>query len=190
MENSQQSHRISEKHNKESENHSHSDRETDKNTAEHGKMSHGGAYKKLFWMMLISFVSMFILMYAMVDQLANVIPNVNQLYMAGLMASPMLIIELLLMGKMYPNKKLNKILMGLGVLMMVLFWSGIRQQTAVGDVQFLKSMIPHHAGAILMVEESNLVDPEVRKLGEEIIKAQEEEIAVMRAKIKELQTRK
>ena len=41
--------------------------------------------------------------------------------MAGLMASPMLIIELLLMGKMYPNKKLNKILMGLGVLMMVLF---------------------------------------------------------------------
>lgn len=44
--------------------------------------------------------------------------------MAGLMASPMLIIELLLMAKMYPNKKLSKVLMGVGVLAMVLFWSG------------------------------------------------------------------
>ena len=171
-------------------NHSKHEMESGKESVQHAQESHASAYKKLFWMLLISFLSMFLLMYAMVDKLANVIPNINQLYMAGLMASPMLIIELLLMGKMYPNKKLNKILMGLGVLMMVLFWSGIRQQTAVGDVQFLKSMIPHHAGAILMVEESNLVDPEVRKLGEEIIKAQEEEIAVMRAKIKELQTRK
>ena len=102
----------------------------------------------------------------------------------------MLIIELLLMAKMYPNKNLNKILMGAGALAMLLFWFGIRQQTAVGDVQFLKSMIPHHAGAILMVEESNLVDPEVRKLGDEIIKAQQEEIAVMKAKIQELQNRK
>ena len=80
--------------------------------------------------------------------------------------------------------------MGAGALAMLLFWFGIRQQTAVGDVQFLKSMIPHHAGAILMVEESNLVDPEVRKLGDEIIKAQQEEIAVMKAKIQELQNRK
>ena len=187
MYSSKHSHKVSPDHSASGKTHSAHDMDSEQTN---GQMDHGGAYKKLFWMLLISFISMFILMYAMVDKLANVIPNINQLYMAGLMASPMLIIELLLMGKMYPNKKLNKILMGLGVLMMVLFWSGIRQQTAVGDVQFLKSMIPHHAGAILMVEESNLVDPEVRKLGEEIIKAQEEEIAVMRAKIKELQTRK
>ena len=171
-------------------NHSKHEMESGKESVQHAQESHASAYKKLFWMLLISFISMFILMYAMVDKLANVIPNINQLYMAGLMASPMLIIELLLMGKMYPNKNLNKILMGAGALAMLLFWFGIRQQTAVGDVQFLKSMIPHHAGAIFMVEESNLVDPEVRKLGDEIIKAQQEEIAVMKAKIQELQTRK
>lgn len=190
MENSQHGNNISTPHHAETGNHSRHEMESNAETVQHGKMSHRGAYKKLFWMMLISFVSMFILMYAMVDQLANVIPNVNQFYMAGLMASPMLMIELILMGKMYPNKKLNKILMGAGALAMLLFWFGIRQQTAVGDVQFLKSMIPHHAGAILMVEESNLVDPEVRKLGNEIIKAQEEEIAVMKAKIQELQNGK
>lgn len=187
MDKSTHSHKVSPDHSASGKTHSTQNMDSKK---ESEQMDHSGAYKKLFWMLLISFVSMFILMYAMVDKLANVIPNINQLYMSGLMASPMLIIELLLMGKMYPNKKLNKVLMGVGVLAMVLFWSGIRQQTAVGDVQFLKSMIPHHAGAILMVEESNLVDPEVRKLGEEIIKAQEEEIAVMKAKIKELQTRK
>lgn len=189
MENSQNSPKDTGNHNAATANHAKHDTPSD-DGAKHGKMNHSGAYKKLFWMLLISFLSMFILMYAMVDRLANVIPNINQFYMAGLMASPMLIIELLLMGKMYPNKKLNKVLMGVGVLSMVLFWSGIRQQTAVGDVQFLKSMIPHHAGAILMVEESNLVDPEVRKLGAEIIKAQEEEIAVMKAKIQELENRK
>lgn len=140
-------------------------------------------------MMLFSFAVMFILMYAMVDKLENVIPNVNQFYMAGLMASPMLLIELLLMQKMYPNKKLNAVLMGLSLVLSLLFWSGIRKQTAVGDIQFLKSMIPHHAGAILMVEESKLEDPEVKKLAEEIISAQNREIEFMKAKIKQLENK-
>ena len=185
MDKSTHSHKVSPDHSASGKTHSTQNMDSKK---ESEQMDHSGAYKKLFWMLLISFVSMFILMYAMVDRLSNVIPNINQFYMAGLMASPMLIIELLLMGKMYPNKKLNKILMGLGVLMMVLFWSGIRQQTAVGDVQFLKSMIPHHAGAILMVEESHLLSPGAPQLREEIIKAQEKETAVTRQKINEPQT--
>lgn len=63
-----------------------------------------GHYKKLLWMMIASFIAMYILMYAMVDKFDNVIPNFNQIYMAGLMSAPMLIIEILLMGRMYPNK--------------------------------------------------------------------------------------
>ena len=157
--------------------------------ADPANMKHENSYKNLLWMMLLSFAAMFILMYAMVDKLENVIPNVNQFYMAGLMASPMLIIELLLMRKMYPNKKLNATLIAVGVVLLLLFWFGIRFQTAVGDKQFLKSMIPHHAGAILMVEKSDLKDPEVKKLAEDIIKAQNEEIQFMKDKIKELEAK-
>ena len=85
-------------------------------------MDHGDHYQKLLWMMAVSFIAMYILMYAMVDKFDNVIPNFNQFYMAGLMSSPMLIIELLLMGKMYPNKKLNRLLISLGVLLLVVFF--------------------------------------------------------------------
>ena len=72
--------------------------------------AHKSQYPKLIWMIVISFIAMFILMYSMVDKFANVIPNINQFYMAGLMTAPMIIIEMLLMGSMYMNKKLNLII--------------------------------------------------------------------------------
>lgn len=152
-------------------------------------IDHGKPYQKLLWMIIFSFIAMYILMYAMVDKFSNVIPNFNQFYMAGLMSSPMLIIELLLMGKMYPNKKLNRLLISLGVFLLVVFFLLIRGQTAIDDKQFLKSMIPHHSGAILMVEQSELKDPEVMQLAEDILKAQQQEIDFMKAKIEELDNR-
>lgn len=151
-----------------------------------GAMRHGNQYKRLLWMMVLSFIAMFILMYAMVDKFANVIPNLNQFYMAGLMSAPMLIIEIVVMRKMYPNKKMNLIALTAGVVLLAGFYIAIRKQTAIGDKQFLKSMIPHHAGAILMVKESNLKDPEVKKLAQDIIDAQNSEIEFMKRKIKEL----
>ena len=47
------------------------------------EMMHKQAYLKLLYMALLSFASMYILMYAMVNQFANVYPNINQFYMAG-----------------------------------------------------------------------------------------------------------
>lgn len=66
-------------------------------------------YGRLALMTAVSFIAMFILMYAMVDRFDSVYPNVNQFYMAGLMAAPMVIIELFVMRAMYPDTKMNMI---------------------------------------------------------------------------------
>lgn len=153
---------------------------------QHSKELSSTMYKKLAIMIVLSFISMYILMYSMVDIFANVIPNVNQFYMAGLMTMPMLIIELLVMGSMYGNKKLNISLIITGFIALILFFTGIRQQVAVGDRQFLKSMIPHHAAAILMGKEASVTDPKIKELIKNIITSQQAEIEQMKAKLKEL----
>lgn len=151
-------------------------------TRQEGGMKHAH-YGRLLLMVILSFIAMYILMYAMVDRLDNVHPNTNQFYMAGLMASPMLVIELVLMGSMYRNRTLNLVLIALGIGIAVVFWILIRQQAAIGDRQFLKSMIPHHAGAILMCEQSSLRDPEILRLCREIVSSQRSEISLMKAKL-------
>ena len=125
-------------------------------------------------------------MYAMVDKYDNVFTNVNQFYMAATMTMPMLIIEVLLMRHMYLNKKLNFTIVCICVLALIGFYSGTRKQIGVSDKQFLKSMIPHHAGAILMCQESDLSDPELKKLCEEIVASQQKEIDQMKAKLRDI----
>ncbi len=150
------------------------------NNMQHDNAMTGGHYRRLLLMTVLSFIAMYILMYAMVDRLGNVFNNVNQFYMAGLMTAPMVVLELLLMGSMYKDKKLNAILVGAGALALIVFWTLIRQQSVVGDRQFLRSMIPHHAGAILMCEQANLQNPEILKLCEGIVSSQQAEIAQMK----------
>ena len=143
-------------------------------------MHSGGHYGRLLAMMALSFLAMYALMYAMVDRWANVYGNINQFYMAGLMAAPMLVIELLLMAKMYPNRRWN-LLLAIGAwIFKAACWFGIREQAAVNDRQFIRSMIPHHAGAVLMCEQNRLSDPALQRLCDDIVQSQRSEIAQMK----------
>lgn len=146
----------------------------------HAMHAKGGQYGRLLAMVILSFLAMYALMYAMVDRWGNVYSNINQFYMAGLMAAPMLLIELILMAGMYPNRRWN-LLLGIGAaVFMAVCWFGIREQAAVNDRQFIRSMIPHHAGAILMCEQNRLTDPELQRLCGEIVSSQRAEIAQMK----------
>jgi uncharacterized protein (DUF305 family) len=62
----------------------------------------------------------------------------------------------------------------------------VQNQTLIGDEAWMRAMIPHHSSAIMTSDRANLTDPEVKKLAEEIIKAQEEEISKMRDLIEKI----
>ena len=152
-------------------------------TTTHAAHTGSGHYHRLALMVGLSFLVMYALMYAMVDRFANVFSNLNQVYMAGLMAAAMVPIELLVMRSMYPDRKANVVTLAVSGAILVACWYGIRAQTGITDRQFLKSMIPHHAGAILMCGEVELTDPELQKLCGDIRSSQQREIDFMKAKL-------
>ena len=148
---------------------------------------HDPHYRYLLIMTVLSFISMYILMYAMVNTIGNVYNNFNQFYMAGLMTAPMVLIELFVMRSMYQNKRRNALIVAASVIVGLVFFLLIRQQTAISDKQFLRSMIPHHAGTILMCEHASIPDTEIKALCETIISSQQAEIDQMKAKLLELE---
>lgn len=127
-------------------------------------MEHHRPYTRLAAMAGLSFLSMYILMYAMVDAFANVLSNLNQACMAGLMTAPHDADQLVLMGGMYPDRRLNAVIGTLSAVAVIGFLLLIRGQAAIGDRQFLRSMIPHHASAILMCGKAPIEAPQIKKL--------------------------
>ena len=154
--------------------------------AEHKSENH---YLRLTAMIVLSFISMYVLMYAMVNTLGNVYNSLNQVYMAGLMTAPMVVIEMLLMSVMYKNKKLNAIIVAASCTLGIACFVFIRQQAAISDRQFLRSMIPHHSGAILMCEEASIQDQRIKELCKTIVAGQQAEIDQMRAMLVERRAR-
>ena len=143
-------------------------------------------YRHLLIMAVLSFISMYILMYAMVNTVDNVFNNFNQFYMAGLMTAPMVLIELFVMRSMFQNKQRNALLIAGSIVAALVFFLLIRQQAAISDKQFLRSMIPHHAGAILMCEQSPIDDAEIKELCGTITSSQQTEIDQMKAILQRL----
>ena len=146
-------------------------------------------YKRFALMAVAMFVAMYFIMYAMIDGLQNLIPNINNLYMTLLMVSAMLIIEIWIMKGMYQNKKINRVIITFSLAIGIFSWFGIREQLFVGDKEFVKGMIPHHAAAVLMSEKAKLTDPELIELQKNILETQAKEIEFMKRKLNEFENK-
>lgn len=139
-------------------------------------------------MLGLSFLAMYITMYLNTYEIDHVYFSLTRFYMTCLGISAMAVIMLSLMLKMYRNKKKN-IAIYIGSLVLFLGALGLvrAQSPVIGDVLYMKAMIPHHSIAILTSERADIRDPEVKKLAEEIIEAQKKEIAEMKALIEKLE---
>ena len=138
-------------------------------------------YSKLLVMLVISFIIMYSVMFFNVTEIAHIYLSTTRFYMAVLMVAPMALLMLLMMSKMYSDKKKNVIIIISALSVFILSFILLRAQVPIQDVQYMKAMIPHHSSAILTSKNADIKDPEVRKLAQEIIKAQEEEIAQMKS---------
>ncbi|MBY0316275.1 MAG: DUF305 domain-containing protein [Bdellovibrionales bacterium] len=136
-------------------------------------------YKHLAIMALAHLPFMYIIMFVMVDKFSHIYNNLNTFYMAVMMVAPMVVLMPLMMKEMYPDKKKNLIVYAASLAILVLFYFFIRGQNLVGDKQFLRSMIPHHSGAILMCEEAKINDIEIKTLCANIIEGQKKEVEQM-----------
>ena len=137
-------------------------------------------YPMLAMNLALSTAIMYLAMFAMIDGWGEFYNNLNMFYMALLMASPMGMLMLLLMPTMYENRRMNALIHAGLAAIFILAFLGIRYQAPIGDTQFLRSMIPHHSGAILMCREASLGNPEIVTLCEEIKTSQRREIEQMK----------
>ena len=142
---------------------------------------HGGdkSYVTLGLELAADFVMMFFVMYAMIATLDHFYFNISNVYMTMMMVAPMALLMLVFMRQMFPARPKNMVVIGLAIAVFALGWIGMRTQLGVGDAQLVRSMIPHHSGAILMCREAKLSDPELVELCRGIIDAQKREISQM-----------
>ena len=147
-----------------------------------------GNYRTFFLMLACSFVAMYVTMYLNTYAIDHVYFSLTRFYMTCLGISAMAVIMWFFMRKMYNNKKKNIIVLAGSFVLFVTALGLVRAQSPIiGDVLWMKAMIPHHSIAILTSGRADIKDPEVKKLAEDIIKAQKKEIEEMKLMIKRLE---
>jgi uncharacterized protein (DUF305 family) len=148
------------------------------------------SYARFGAMIATSTVVMFGLMYLNTYALDHVWFSQTRAWMAVVMGAAMAVIMLGFMLGMYRNKQANlAIFIGAALAFAVALFL-VRSQETVGDVSYMKAMIPHHSIAIMTSRRAHIRDPRVRKLADEIIAAQVREIAEMERLIADLDQNK
>lgn len=146
-------------------------------------------YRQFCVMIVTSTIIMFGLMYLNTFQLDHVFFSETRADMAVVMGATMALVMLGFMRGMYKDARVNAaITAGSVVVFAVALWL-VRSQATIGDVAYMRAMIPHHSIALLTSERAHITDPRVRALADGIIAAQKKEIGEMKALILDLEAK-
>lgn len=146
-------------------------------------------YPRFALMIAVSTVVMYGLMYLNTFESDHVFFSQTRMWMALVMGAVMAAIMLAFMWGMYENRRANiAILAGSVMVFAGALWL-VRSQATVGDVAYMKAMIPHHSIAVLTSSRAHIKDPRVRKLADGILTTQVREIAEMKGLIADLEAR-
>ncbi|WP_449446913.1 DUF305 domain-containing protein [Thermomonas brevis] len=150
---------------------------------------HRHPYRNFLLMIFTGSALMFGLMYLNTYQTSHVWFSQTRLFMTCIMAGAMALVMLGFMRHMYKDRRANIAIVVGSVGLMALGFGLVRSQATVGDVAWMKAMIPHHSIAILTSERARITDPRVRELADGIIATQRREIAEMEALIADIEAK-
>jgi uncharacterized membrane protein len=144
------------------------------------------SWRKFAGMILTSVIIMFFLMYQLIYSLDHAMFSINRLVASLVMGCVMTIVMLGFMWPMYEGTRTKVVVILVSALVGISLLLINRDQALIGDVGFMKSMIPHHSIAINNARKANISDPRVRALADGIIESQVREIAEMKSLIEEI----
>jgi len=150
------------------------------------KQMSGMSWNRFAAMIVTSTFIMFFLMYQLIYSLDHAIFSINRLVSSLVMGCVMTVVMLAFMWSMYRGVGIKIAVLGLATALGLILLSVNRTQALIGDVNFMKSMIPHHSIAINNARKASIRDPRVRELADEIIESQVREIAEMQLLLEDI----
>ncbi|QPC99501.1 DUF305 domain-containing protein [Qipengyuania soli] len=153
----------------------------------HSGQSGHGKWTTFFAMIATSVVTMFVLTYFNSWQVDHVFFSQTRMWMALMMGCAMIVVMLGFMWGMYKSRTTKLLVLGGAFVFGAGFLALVRSQETVDDTAWMKAMIPHHSIAVLTSARAEISDPRVRKLADDIIKAQVKEIEEMKLLIADIE---
>ena len=138
-------------------------------------------------MFVFSFVIQYLIMsYIMTNSYKDVVSSKGKLYASLIMALFMCLVEILMHDLYTQSFSKNYYIVFIILLTLVIIF--YRKQVFINDKDYLNGMIEHHSMALLTSNKalSKTKDGTVSQLASNIIKTQEQEIDVMKKKVKDL----
>ena len=148
-----------------------------------------GGYRRFAAMVAASTASGYGAMYLNTYEFDHVFFSWTRFFMSMIMGGVMTAVMILFMWSMYPSKRANWGALGVAAALFAAGLALVRSQATVGDVAYMRAMIPHHSIAILTSTRARIQDPRVRKLADGIIETQKKEIGEMKLLIADLDKR-